>query len=228
MVRAAENRRDGAEPVPMLHRSPVGAPRHDTPAHISWMREYRYQATDATIEALRRLKAPWQAATLHARALVVRTSDGVVRLSVERDEVESVLEAQRIRADIVPGAGDDHPGDALREVPVAGLGDGRNDVVLFTGETWMEEPAAGTGMSDTGNGASPPQVIQLSGRAGQRPSSAAVVCTTTDAVVVAAGSGEGLLIRIGARPQSLEVIHDRPAIARFLVLRGYTADEAGG
>lgn len=188
------------------------------------MREYRYQATDATIEALRRLKAPWRAATLHARAFVVQTEDALVRLSVEREDVEPVLEAQRLRADVVPDLSRDVADEGTRDVPVKDLAAGRNDVVLFTGETWVEQPAAGGGVSGDGNGASPPQVIQLSGRAGQRSPSAAVVCTTTDAIVVAASSGEGILVRIGARPQSLEVIQDRAAIARFLVLRGYTAE----
>jgi hypothetical protein len=188
------------------------------------MREYRFQATDATIEVLRLLKAPWEAATLHARSLVVRTQDARIRLSVEREDVESVLEAQRIRADVVGDAGDEGSDAAIRDVPVSDLGSGRNDVVLFTGETWVEEPPPGAAAGGDGNGSSPPQVIQISGRAGQRPPSATVVCTTTDAIVVAAGSGEGILIRIGARPMSLEVVQDRTAIARFLVLRGYTAE----
>lgn len=190
--------------------------------HISPMREYRYQATDATIELLRRLKAPWQAATLHARSLVVETDDGTIRLSVEREEVEAVLEVHRIHADPVTGETSEFLDEPVREVTVADLATGRNDVVLFTGETWTEEPAGGA--AGDGNGTSPPQVIQLSGRPGQRPASAAIVCTTTDAIVVAAGSGEGILIRIGARPMSLEVVQDRAAIARFLVLRGYTAE----
>lgn len=188
------------------------------------MREYRYQATDATIEALRLLKAPWQEATLHATALLVRTGVALIRLTVERESVEAVLEAQRIRADVVGDSNDAVPGEGGRDVPVADLGTGRNDVVLFTGETWVEAPVAGTGAGGGGNGASPPQALQLSGRAGQRPPSAAVVCTTTDAIVVAASSGEGILVRIGARPLSLDVVHERAAIARFLVHRGYTAD----
>ncbi|MBA3890735.1 MAG: hypothetical protein H0X64_09395 [Gemmatimonadaceae bacterium] len=190
------------------------------------MREYRFQATDATIEALRLLKAPWVAATLHARSFVVRTAEAVVRLSVEREDVESVLEAQRIRADVVTDAGGDTAeeprGDGTQELEAGDLAAGRNDVVLFTGETWVEEPPLGHGAGGDGNGATPPQVLQLSGRAGQRPESATTVCTTTDAIVVAAGTGEGILVRIGARPMSLEVVQARVAIARFLVQRGYT------
>lgn len=188
------------------------------------MREYRYQATDATIEALRRLKAPWQAATLHARALMVRTEDATIRLSVEREDVEAMLEAQRIRADVVTEPAEEERSEPRQEVAVTDLGAGRNDVVLFTGETWVEAPATGSGTGGDGNGASPPQLIQFSGRAGQRSPAASIVCTTTDAVVVAAGSGEGILIRIGARPMSIEIVQDRAAIARFLVLRGYGAE----
>ena len=75
-----------------------------------------------------------------------------------------------------------------------------------------------------GTGASAAQTLQLSGRAGQRPSHAAAVCTTTDAIVVAAATGEGMLIRLGVRPMTIDVLTDRTAIARFLVHRGYTAD----
>lgn len=188
------------------------------------MREYRYQATEDTVEALRLLKSPWKTATLHARALVVLTEEARIRLSVEREEVEAVLDVQRLRADVITGAGEGGSPDAGDQVLVADLGTARNDVVLFTGETWAEYPGGAAGASGVGNGAVPAQVFQVSGRPGQRPPSAALVCTTTDAIVVAAPTGEGILIRIGARPLSLEVVQERAAIARFLVQRGYTTE----
>ena len=181
------------------------------------MREYRYQATDATIEALRRLKAPWAAAHHAADVLLVTThGEGAIRITAERADVEASLEAIRLRADIVDDAAPS-PGGATLDV--LDLGVGRNDVVLFTGETWAEDhPAAGD------DGAAAVQTMQFHGRAGQRPATAAVVCTTTDAIVVASPSGEGILVRPGVKPLSIDVETDRVAIARFLVQRGYTAE----
>lgn len=188
------------------------------------MREYSYQATDATIEALRALKAPWISVRSTEHVMVVETSDGVcVRLAVERIAVEPMLEVLRIRADVVaPATAEAGPADAPG---VGTLGAGRNDVVLFTGETWVEQPAADSGDAD-GSGATPGdmQTLQFSGRAGQRPASAVAVCTSTDAVVVASASGDGVLVRTGVRPLTLEVVRDRGAIARFLVQRGYATE----
>lgn len=188
------------------------------------MREYSYQATDATIEALRALKAPWTSVRSTERNVVIDTADrACVRLSIERTAVEPTLEVLRIRADIIAGA----PSDATPADPLAigTLGEGRNDVVLFTGETWVEQPPPDIGAGG-GDGAGPDAVttLQFSGRAGQRPPSAVAVCTSTDAVVVASASGEGILIRTGVKPLTLEVVRDRGAIARFLVQRGYTTE----
>lgn len=184
------------------------------------MREYSYQATDATIEALRRLKAPWLTAVLTPRSVVVTTAEAeMICLSAERADVEPLLEAIRLRADrIPPDEGSQEPGDP---VEVGDLSRGRNDVVLFTGETWAEAPPAHDG---NGDGASAAQTLQMSGRAGQRPLSATAVCTTTDAIVVAAATGEGMLIRLGVRPMTIEIVTERAAIARFLLQRGYTTE----
>jgi len=180
------------------------------------MREYDFHATEASVEALRRLMAPWASMAATDRTVAITTSDGVVvLLSVERAEVE-MLEASRLRADVVT-TDDVHLADA-RELPVGDLGLGRNDVVVFSGECWTEQAP------DTGDGRAA-QVMQLTGRAGQRPPSAVVVCTTTDSVVVAASSGEGVLVQIGVRPMTLDVARDRVTIARFLMSRGYANDE---
>lgn len=190
-----------------------------TARYLSPMREYAYQATETSIEALRRLRSPWAAASATAHSIVITTADSdTIRLSVEQAEVEPTLEAMRIRADLVD-QGQETP-DAAAPLAVGDLKHGRNDVVLFTGETWTEAlpPEAGDGAAP---GAS--QSMQFSGRAGQRPPSATVVCTTTDAIVVAAATGEGVLVRIGLRPCTLDVERDRVVIARFLVDRGYKA-----
>ena len=53
------------------------------------MREYNYQATEATIEALRLLKAPWLAVQSTGHSMVVDTAAPArVRLSVERLAME--------------------------------------------------------------------------------------------------------------------------------------------
>lgn len=185
------------------------------------MREYSYQATEATIEALRLLKAPWLAVQSTGHSMVVDTAAPArVRLGVERLAMEPALEALRIRADIVDAGADDVPAEPL---DVGTLGAGRNDVVLFTGETWVERAPGSGGSGENGTGPDA-ETIQFWGRAGQRSPSAVAVCTSTDAIVVASASGEGILARTGIKPLTLEVVRDRGAIARFLVQRGYTAE----
>lgn len=189
-----------------------------SPRLISVMREYSYQATDASIEALRHLKSPWVSIAADEHRIAITTTDGVdVLLSAERAEVEDVLEVIRVRADVV--SSDDSHVPAAQHLPVEDLGRGRNDVVLFAGETWaIEAPPAGENVATR-------QQAQFTGRPGQRPPDAVIVCTTTDSLVVAASSGEGMLIRLGVRPMTLEVVRDRVEIARFLVRRGYAEDD---
>lgn len=196
------------------------------PASFREMREYSFHATDDTVEALRRLKAPWLDATATTHAVTVSVGPAErIRLAVETTELEPALEASRLRADvIVAAAGEAAPDPAL---DVGDLALGRNDVVLFAGETWVEgrdgrAPAhAGNG---TGSTAAIVQTLQFWGRPGQRPASAAAVCATTDAIVVAAATGEGVLIRLGIKPLTLDVVRDRAAIARFLIERGYATE----
>lgn len=182
------------------------------------MREYSYQATEATIEALRRLQAPWVSIAATEQEIAITTADAVVLLSAESAEVEQALDVTRLRADIITADDAELPG--ATELPVEDLGRGRNDVVLFTGETWAED---GAGLV-TGAGTGAPQSVQFSGRAGQRSPGATMVCTTTDSLVVAASTGEGMLVRLGVRPRTLVIVRSRLDIARFLVQRGYTAD----
>lgn len=211
---------------PVVEADQVGAgrvPRHSAPAIACGMREYSYQATEATIAALRHLMRPWaRMETTEHEVAITTTDDVAVVLSVERADIEALLEVSRLRADVA--AGPDASLAGGRDVPVRDLGHGRNDVVLFSGESWMEEVATSAG-ADGADGAGGGQVMQFTGRAGQRPASATMVCTTTDAIVVAASTGEGVLIQIGVRPATLDVEQDRVAIARFLVQRGYASEE---
>ena len=53
------------------------------------MREYRFQATDATIESLRRLRGSWVGFTISELAFAVTLDDGTgVRIQVEAADVE--------------------------------------------------------------------------------------------------------------------------------------------
>ena len=53
---------------------------------------------------------------------------------------------------------------------------------------------------------------------------AEVVCVTTDAFVMAASDGSGMLIRTGLRPGSVEVERNPEKVRAFLVERGYRAE----
>jgi hypothetical protein len=64
-------------------------------------------------------------------------------------------------------------------------------------------------------------ILQFSGHPAQIPESAAAVCHTTDAVVIATPSGTGFLIRTALQPYVLDVTDDAAALDRFLRERGY-------
>lgn len=182
------------------------------------MRQYRYPASDDTIEALRALRGAWSSYRIEPRALTVTLADGgVVRVTVERGDVEAAFEAFRLQA--VRTAADDATAAPLAASPASPAPDfaiGRNDLVLCTGATWVEgAPVAG---------ASADAVVQFSGSPRQLSPSAVAVCLTTDAFVVASPLGTGFLVRTGVQPYSLLVTDDAGAIARFLGERGYGAE----
>ncbi len=185
------------------------------------VREYRFQATDETIAELRRLRGAWASFSVSARFIDVRLTDGtVVRVQLEPADVEDLFEAFRIEAvNATEAAG---AFDVERAFEDAGdFATGGNDIVLFTGATWSE-PGATIADSSTASIALPTgSAMHFSGHPGQLSESAEVVCITTDAIVIAAGSGEGLLIRTGLAPNTLDVVRDRESIARFLQDRGY-------
>lgn len=174
------------------------------------MRQYQYHATDSTIDALRRLRGAWTGYALTDDALVVALADGgTVRIRVEGAGVEPDFEAFRLSAALT---------DDTLERPTAAeaFGVGRNDVVVFRSETWIEAPGAPP-IAD----AAPTAVMQFTGSPRQRSASAAAVCTVDDAVVVATSAGTGLLLRCGLRPYALEATTESAAIARFLAERQY-------
>ena len=185
------------------------------------MREYRYPASDETIEALRKLRAAWAGYTVGDRRVLVRLADGhQVEIVSESAEVEPEFDAFRVSATLIAP-------DDPRAAPAAGDGEaeavedfaaGANDIVVFNSETWLERA---TPLADGTE-----RTVQFTGRPLQRSESAEAVCAVTDAIVVATTIGTGILVRCGVRPHTLEVVREREAIARFLVDRGYSEEAA--
>lgn len=179
------------------------------------MRQYKYQATEDTYEALRKLRGAWSRLHIIDTAVTVVLSDGSgVIIQVEAADVEDAFEAFRLTAMVDPspmvyGEIDDE------------FGEGGNDVVVFTGATWSEPGAATVDpvISQTA-------VVHFSGHPGQISESAEIVCLTSDAVVIATTAGTGMLIRTGLKPYSLDVIREPEAVQKFLLERGYSPEQS--
>lgn len=204
------------------------------------MRQYRYEATEETVEALRALRAAWVGIRVELRRVTIRLADArEVRLEAERADPERGFEVFRISAAV--GSIEPEPaGQRARTLPTfretPDFAVGRNDVVLFAGATWIEgnapredddesgpdrQGAPGTSFAGAG------QVFQLSGHPGQISETAAAVCLTTDAVVVATPVGTGFLVRTGLQPTALEVTDDPAELDLFLRERGYRSSASG-
>lgn len=170
------------------------------------MRTHTFRATDATVEVLRRLRGAWRGVHVTADAVIVALADGTgVRVAVERTSLEPDFEVVRLTAERLP--------DAPPGVEAAGaFATGGNDVVVFRSESWIERPAG----RDGGD-----LVMQYTGSPLSRPEHAEATCAVDDAVVIATGAGEGMLLRTGAQPGTLEVVVDRERIAAFLRERRY-------
>lgn len=187
------------------------------------MREYRFQATDETVETLRLLRAPWAALFVTERAVDVTLADGMtVRIQVEPADVEDLFEAFRIEAVAAPGPHSFEAGGTPMDLP-DGFSSGGNDIVLFTGVSWSESGAIVADAGALAESMPSGSTMHFSGHPGQLPDSADVVCITTDAVVIAAHTGDGMLVRTGLAPGTLQVLRERDTIAAFLRDRGYSA-----
>ena len=175
------------------------------------MREYRFLATEETQEALRLARGVWHGLTIESLAVTIHLVTGeAVRVETEAADVEDVFEAFRLNARVDPQAAP--PSDAAGE-----FGLGRNDVVLFTGATWTVTSTEALGV-ELREGAA----MHFSGHPGQLAEDADVVCLTTDSIVIATLTGAGMLLRVGLKPGSIDVVTDQAAIAAFLVERGYS------
>lgn len=175
------------------------------------MREYRFLATDVTQEALRLARGVWHGLTIAEMAVTIHLVTGeAVRIDTEAADVEDAFETYRLNARVDEKP--EPPTDAAGE-----FGLGRNDVVLFTGATWTVTNTETLGV-ELRDGAA----MHFSGHPGQLAEDADVVCLTTDAIVIATITGTGLLIRVGLKPGSVDVVADQVAIAAFLLERGYS------
>ncbi len=176
------------------------------------MREYRFQATPETVEALRLLRGAWRGMMVAEHSITVVLHDQrAVRIQSDTVDVESLFDAYRLQADIESAEG-------MYGVPVEAFANGNNDIVLFSGVTWSEPQ--GTVRAE---GMAEGSVMHFSGHPGQLTETAEVVCVTTDAFVIAASDGSGVLIRTGLRPGSVEVERNPEKVRAFLVDRGYSA-----
>lgn len=193
------------------------------------MRDYRWEATDATLDALRRLRAPWAGYIVGVLSFTVLLADGdFVRVEMEPVDVEGVFDAHRVSASVNPAPkteeeldGDlpkDWPTEPVLEPRSLALGD--NEVVTFSGASWSE-PTDENLVTELGLAA----VMTFSGASSSLSDTAEIVCITTDAFVVASSSGEGILVRSGLKPESIEFTDDQTDVRKFLVERGYTGDE---
>lgn len=182
------------------------------------MREYRFQATDETVELLRKLRGPWRGFTAAERSFNVVLADGTgINVHVGAADVEDSFEAFRLEAL-------SNPSPEAHGEPAGDFSAGSNDVVLFTGASWSEQAAQPT-LETVINGKLPDtSLMNFSGHPGQLSDTADVVCLTTDAIVVAATTGAGLLVRTGLKPYSLDMVRDAETISAFLRERGYQSE----
>jgi hypothetical protein len=190
------------------------------------MREYRFQTGDENIELFRRLRGAWRDVQATDHTVTVRLADGsAVRIEVDRHDIEPGFAAVCLVADERTDA------DAHADLPHAevhdtsDLGLGGNDVVLFTGATWLASTAVhrSDARVDTSGFEA---VLQQAGTPADIPDTAEAVCLTHDAIVIASPVGTGCLIRIASIAGRLEVVTDRAVIAAFLTMRSYASSPA--
>jgi hypothetical protein len=189
------------------------------------MREYKFQTGDENIEIFRRLRGAWRDVSATEHAVLIRLADGTaVRVEVDRHDIEPGFAAVCLIGESLTSE------DAHADLPdsvahsTSDLGLGGNDVVLFTGATWLA--GAGVRSDDASVDTSGMEaVVQQAGTPLDVPEHAEAMCLTHDAMVIASPVGSGCLIRIASLAGRLEVITDRAVIAAFLTMRSYASGE---
>lgn len=190
------------------------------------MREYRFQADSDSIEVFRRLRGAWRDVQALERSVRVRLADGTaVQFNVELHDIEPGFAATCLVADAITdeSAHEDLEGAIVSETSDLGLGG--NDVVLFTGATWVSASAVQSN-DERIDATRMEAVVQQAGMPTDVPEDAEAVCITHDAIVIASPVGSGCLIRIASIAGRLEVLTDKVAIAAFLVSRSYAGNDS--
>lgn len=158
-------------------------------------RFYRFDVTDETIAALRRLRQPWRGWALQGESLAVSLDSGAtVLIRIDRKEIEPGFSVSRLRADVV-----------ARDLPAveSSFNAGTNELVLFSTEIWTDETA---------------NVFE--GPPGSSPDSTVISCTVTDSIMIESSAGEALLIRCKA--SELALLRDVELVRAFARERGYS------
>ncbi len=187
------------------------------------MREYRFQADNDSIEVFRRLRGAWRDVQALERSVTVRLADGTaVRFNVELHDIEPGFAATCLVADVImdDSAHEEVTGAVVSETSDLGLGG--NDVVLFTGATWLSATAVES-QDERIDASRIEAVVQQVGTPADVPENAEAVCITHDAIVIASPVGTGCLIRIASMAGRLELFTDKAVIAAFLVTRSYAS-----
>jgi hypothetical protein len=190
------------------------------------MREYRFQADSDSIEVFRRLRGAWRDVQASERSVTVRLADGTaVRFNVELHDIEPGFAATCLVADAITDESAHQPIEGAEISDTSDLGLGGNDVVLFTGATWLSASAVES--TDERIDASRIEaVVQQVGTPADVPDDAEAVCITHDAIVIASPVGTGCLIRIASMAGRLELFTDKAVIAAFLVSRSYASNDS--
>lgn len=190
------------------------------------MREYRFQADQDSIEAFRTLRAPWSSLKWNIDGVHIELENGhSVRIEVDRHDIEPGFAATCIVADSIdPGQYAPDLDDA-ESIDISFMESDNNEVVLFTGATWLSASTLG-GNGEVAQGLE--AVVQQSGSPADIPESAEAVCISNDALLAASPSGLGCLIRLASVAGRMEVITDRAVIAAFLTLRSWPGSEESG
>lgn len=168
--------------------------------------DYTFVADTDSLEALRRLRRGWAGWELAEGEFRVRLRDGgMVRLHVDRAEVEPGFEVSCVVADFLA----EEENLPSRDSAFTSHG---NEVAVFRGVTWIER------RPDLG----PDHTIQFSGIPGFGiPETAVAKCDFTDAVAITT-EGAGFVVRLALRPGWLELVSDPGEVATFLRLRGFS------
>ncbi len=189
------------------------------------MREYKFLTGEENVEVFRRLRGAWRDVQATDHAVTVRLADGTaVRIEVDRHDIEPGFAAVCLVGESITDASAHEDVAQAMRIETSDLGLGGNDVVLFSGATWLSTSRVESS-DDRVDASGLEAVVQQAGTPIDVPDDAEAVCLTHDALVIASPVGTGCLVRIASIAGRLEVITDRAVIAAFLTMRSYSSGE---